>query len=105
MQRIRSAATKARALPGKTVETVRLTVAYTAVAVLSFSLLITISVFMYGTFYFAFVPAPAHEGEVFPVFEPCDGQMGKCGFLNGTVHFTKVGKASLAIMPLNNIIS
>jgi hypothetical protein len=30
-----------------------------------------LAVFMYGMFYFTFVPSPEHEGQIFLEFEPC----------------------------------
>ena len=80
---------------------------YTIVASLTYSLLLLVSgefstrngklldftylnvlVFMYGTFYFAFIPAPDHEGAIHPVFVPCEKTPSKCGFLNATVAFS-----------------
>ena len=45
------------------------------------------SVFIYGSFYFAFVPAPAHRAPLFLGFEPCENSPTKCGFMNASVHF------------------
>ncbi len=40
-------------------------------------LLLSASVFMYATFYYAFVPAPGHSGPVHPVFQPCEETPGR----------------------------
>ena len=84
-----------RELPAKTAEKIELlldftksTVYYSIILGLLFSLLLYISIFMYGTFYFAFVPVPEHEGPIYPIFEPCEQEIGRCGFLNGSVVFS-----------------
>ena len=53
--------------------------------ILAFGLLLALSVFIYGSFYFAFVPAPIHSGPVHLIFKPCDSKMGACGFLNASL--------------------
>ena len=97
MQTLRASVATAKAMPARATEQLEVvlevtrSVAYfSVIAVLTVALLTFVSVFMYGTFYFAFVPSPEHAGPLFPVFEPCHESMGKCGFLNGTVRFTKV---------------
>ena len=56
---------------------------------LTSGLLLAISGFIYGSFYFAFVPSPIHQGPVFLIFEPCHEKMGKCGFLNSSLSLTE----------------
>ena len=53
--------------------------------ILASGLLLAVAVFIYGSFYFAFVPSPLHSGPVHLGFEPCHEQMGKCGFLNSSL--------------------
>ena len=48
-----------------------------------------ISAFIYGSFYFAFVPPPIHSGPVHLVFEPCDENQGKCGYLNSSLSLSE----------------
>lgn len=55
---------------------------------LTSGLLILISIFMYGSFYFAFVPSPIHQGPVHLTFNPCHTEPGKCGFLNATIQMS-----------------
>ena len=43
---------------------------------------------IYGAFYWSFVPKPIYEGPVHFVFEPCNEEMAKCGFLNGTIELS-----------------
>lgn len=57
--------------------------------VLASGLLFVVSVFIYGSFYFAFVPSPVHQGPVHLVFEPCQEKMGKCGFLNASLSLSE----------------
>ncbi len=57
----------------------------TVIALLTSGLLLMLAAFIYGSFYFAFVPSPVHEGPVHLVFEPCQENMGKCGFLNASL--------------------
>jgi hypothetical protein len=40
-------------------------------AFLTLAILIFVAIFMYGMFYFTFVPSPEHEGQIFLEFEPC----------------------------------
>lgn len=96
MQYIRSTVNRVRGLPSKASEQIEVLleltksmIYYTVVISLTLNLLGTVSVFMYGTFYFAFVPAPQHEGAIHPTFVPCERVMGKCGFLNATVELSE----------------
>ena len=50
-----------------------------------FSVVSDIAAGIYAAFYLSFVPKPIHEGPVHFVFEPCNEEMGKCGFLNGSI--------------------
>ena len=59
------------------------------VAFLTSGLLLGIAAFIYGSFYFAFVPSPIHQGDVHLVFEPCHEQMGKCGFLSANISLSE----------------
>ena len=45
-------------------------------AFLTLSILAFLAVFMYGMFYFTFVPSPEHEGQIFLEFEPCEETPG-----------------------------
>lgn len=49
------------------------------------AVLIYASVFMYGSFYFAFIPVVAHEAPLHVGFEPCFDAPQKCGFINASV--------------------
>lgn len=55
------------------------------VVFLTSGLLLGIAIFIYGSFYFAFVPLPIHKGPVHLIFEPCHEEMGKCGYLNASI--------------------
>eukprot|EP00088_Acartia_fossae_P069122 TRINITY_DN893_c0_g1_i2.p1 TRINITY_DN893_c0_g1~~TRINITY_DN893_c0_g1_i2.p1 ORF type:complete len:335 (+),score=53.88 TRINITY_DN893_c0_g1_i2:37-1041(+) len=62
-------------------------VLYNALAtVLTFVLIISIAVFMYGTFYYAYMPLEMHEEPVNLQFRACPDQMGLCSFPNASVH-------------------
>lgn len=56
---------------------------------LTSGLLLGIAVFIYGSFYFAFVPSPIHQGPVHLIFEPCQEKMAKCGFLNASLSLSE----------------
>lgn len=56
--------------------------------------LVLASAFIYGSFYFAFVPAPTHQAPIFLGFEPCVDTPTKCGFLNATVSFNMLADPS-----------
>ena len=51
----------------------------------TFTVVSVIAAGIYAAFYLSFVPKPIHEGPVHFVFEPCNEEMGKCGFLNGSI--------------------
>ena len=57
--------------------------------IVTIGLLFTISAFIYGSFYFAFVPPPIHSGPVHLVFEPCHENQGKCGYLNSSLSLSE----------------
>jgi len=62
-------------------------VLYNAVAtVLTMILIVSLAVFMYGTFYYAYMPLEMHEEPVFLNFVPCPDATGPCSFPNSTVH-------------------
>ena len=89
MQRLTS---KIKAIPGAATQRVedvvlltRALITQTIILIVSLYLLFLLSTFIYGSFYFAFVPAPIHQGPVHLIFEPCQEKMGKCGFLNASV--------------------
>ena len=66
------------------------TVLYQSVMVfLTSGLLLGIAIFMYGSFYYAFVPLPIHQGPVHLIFEPCQEKMGKCGYLNASINLSE----------------
>ena len=44
----------------------------------------SISAFMYGTFYYSFVPSPLHESRFNLNYEPCETSVLKCSYLNAT---------------------
>ena len=56
---------------------------------LTSGLLLMVAMFIYGSFYFAFVPSPIHKGPVHLIFEPCHEKLGKCGFLNSSVSLSE----------------
>ena len=89
MQRLTS---KIKAIPGAATQRVedvvlltRALISQTIILIISFYLLFLLATFIYGSFYFAFVPAPIHQGPVHLIFEPCQEKIGKCGFLNASV--------------------
>ena len=59
------------------------------VVLLTSGLLLGIAIFIYGSFYYAFVPLPIHQGPVHLIFEPCQEKMGKCGYLNATINLSE----------------
>jgi len=71
----------------KATDVARMVALRTFITILTVIILILASVFIYGSFYFAFVPAPAHRAPLFLGFEPCETSPTKCGFLNASVHF------------------
>ena len=102
MQTLRASVATAKAMPARAteqlevvLEVTRSVVYFSVIAVLTVALLTFVSVFMYGTFYFAFVPSPEHAGPLFPVFEPCEARAGKCGFLNASVALSERARAVL----------
>lgn len=61
-------------------------VLYNAIAtILTFILVISIAVFMYGTFYYAYMPLEMHEEPVHLNFVPCNDNTGLCSFPNATI--------------------
>ena len=87
---------KIRGLPNmatQRVETILLvlrTFMYQSVVIsLTSGVLLFMAMFIYGSFYFAFVPSPIHHGPVHLIFEPCHEKMGKCGFLNSSVSLSE----------------
>ena len=83
---------RVKAIPGAATQKIedtlvltRAIITQTIIFVVSAILLFVLSTFIYGSFYFAFVPAPIHEGPVHLVFHPCEEKIGKCGFLNANV--------------------
>ena len=65
------------------------TVIYQSLMVfLTSGLLLGIAIFIYGSFYYAFVPLPIHEGPVHLIFDPCNEKMGKCGYLNASINLS-----------------
>ncbi len=46
------------------------------IAILTLSILLFLAIFMYGMFYFTFVPSPEHEGQIFLEFQPCEETPG-----------------------------
>jgi hypothetical protein len=59
------------------------------VVLLTSGLLLGIAIFIYGSFYYAFVPLPIHRGPVHLIFEPCQEEMRKCGFLNASINLSE----------------
>jgi len=49
-------------------------------------LVVSASLFMYGTFYYAYMPKEIHEVDVNFQFDPCVDTMGMCSFPNATVN-------------------
>jgi len=83
----------------------RLVAVRTLIAVLTVVILVLASVFIYGSFYFAFVPAPAHRAPLFLGFEPCETSPTKCGFLNASVHFNVLeGGAQMSRTPSGSAV-
>ena len=87
---------KVRALPGAAFQkaeeafSVTRTLVYQSMVVfLTSGLLLGIAIFIYGSFYYAFVPLPIHQGPVHLIFEPCQEKMGKCGFLNASINLSQ----------------
>jgi len=83
----------------------RLVALRTLIVVLTVAILILASVFIYGSFYFAFVPAPAHRAPLFLGFEPCENSPTKCGFMNASVHFNVLeGGAQMSRTPSGSAV-
>ena len=53
--------------------------------ILSFVLLLTVSVFSYSTFYTSVMPREVHEEDVNFQFVPCDDKPGPCSFPNSSI--------------------
>lgn len=116
MQRLRESVNKrysqVRQLPRKAGDELdrladvgRLVALRTLIAVLTVVILVLASVFIYGSFYFAFVPAPAHRAPLFLGFEPCETSPTKCGFLNASVHFNMLeGGAQMSRTPSGSAV-
>lgn len=49
-------------------------------------LVVSASLFMYGTFYYAYMPKEIHEVDVNFQFDPCVDTMGMCSFPNASVN-------------------
>ena len=84
-------------LPGQAIltveqvmEIIKLVLSRTLIVLLTVTILVLVSLFIYGSFYFAFVPAPAHKAPLYLSFEPCQDSPSKCGYLNATVNFNLV---------------
>jgi len=60
-----------------------------AATLLTFVLIIAISVFMYGTFYYAYMPLEMHALPINLQFNACEEKMGLCSFPNATVLLDK----------------
>lgn len=56
---------------------------------LTFVLVVTLSFFLYGTFYYAYVPVEVYEEPMNLQFEPCLNEVGMCSFPNASVAFNK----------------
>ena len=56
----------------------------TFMIILCFTFLTAISTFIYGSFYYAFVPAPQIKDHLYPQFTPCEERPEKCSFLNAS---------------------
>jgi len=54
-------------------------------ALLTVSLILSVSVFTYGAFYFAYMPAEVHEESLNFQFSPCISTSGVCSFPNATL--------------------
>lgn len=61
----------------------------TAATLLTFVLIIAIAVFMYGTFYYAYMPLEMHAIPINLQFNACEEKMGLCSFPNATVHLDR----------------
>jgi len=61
----------------QTFETVKFLMIRFVIVALTSSILIFFAIFLYGLFYFTFVPSAEHEGKVFLQFEPCLEVPGK----------------------------
>jgi seipin len=54
---------------------------------LTFFFILSASLFLYGTFYYAFMPKEIHEVEVNFQFDPCEDRVGVCSFPNASIDF------------------
>jgi len=54
-------------------------------ALLTVSLILSVSVFTYGAFYFAYMPSEVHEENLNFQFTPCISSSGVCSFPNATL--------------------
>ena len=69
----------------KAYRTIRTLANKVAKVLLTTGMLILASCIIYGSFYFAFVPATTHQTPVNLQFEPCVESPSKCGYLNASV--------------------
>ena len=65
-------------------EVIKKAVTLTFMIILCLSFLTAISTFIYGSFYYAFVPKPQIRAQLYPQFTPCEEKPGKCSFLNAS---------------------
>jgi len=57
--------------------------------VFTIGLIVSVSIFTYGAFYFAYMPAQVHEENVNFQFSPCESDVGPCSFPNATLQLDK----------------
>merc|ERR1712168_295189 len=87
---------KARAVSDKTKDQAQVLmykarmVLYNSVAtVLTFMLIVALSFFFYGTFYYAYMPLQVHEHPINLQFQPCADNPGVCSYPNASMQLNK----------------
>jgi len=56
---------------------------------LTFVLIVALSLFFYGTFYYAFMPLQIYEEPINFQFQPCDNEPGVCSFPNASIELNR----------------
>lgn len=87
---------KARAVSDKTKDQAQVLMykfrmmVYNSVAtVLTFMLIVALSFFFYGTFYYAYMPLQVHEHPINLQFQPCADNPGVCSYPNASMQLNK----------------
>merc|ERR1711913_216692 len=62
-------------------------------------LVVSASLFMYGAFYYAYMPKEIHEVDINFQFDACDSSMGMCSYPNASVYLDSKTKQLMTGQP------